>query len=83
MTRRITVGDSRRAFHVKRGHNREHPERDGRRSWIQVIERAHTERDGLVRDGGSVVVGHDLPPEQNPELSYLGLPLEEGFAWSR
>lgn len=26
MTRRITVGDSRRAFHVKRGHNREHPE---------------------------------------------------------
>ena len=60
MIRRITVGDFRRAFHVKRGHNREHPERNGRRSG--GVDRSR---------GGNLVAGHDLQNRARGSRAWL------------
>lgn len=69
MIRRITVGDFRRAFHVKRGHNREHPERNGRRSG--GVDRSR---------GGNLVAGHDL---RNGAWGSRAFRWRGGFVWSR
>ena len=84
MTRRITVGDSRRAFHVKRDHNREHPETPKETSGARGskwIERARAGRGEPV--ARQKPRGWAWPSEQGPGFPCLDLPLEEGFVRSR
>ena len=84
MIRRITVGDFRRAFHVKRGHNREHPEtpkETGGARGSKWIERARAGRGGPV--AWRKPRGRAWPSEQGPGFPCLDLPLEEGFVRSR
>jgi len=74
VTRRITVGDSRRAFHVKRDHNREHPEtpkETGGARGSKWIERARAGR-GVDRSrGGNLVAGHDLQNRARGSRAWL------------
>lgn len=74
MTRRITVGDSRRAFHVKRGHNREHPETPKETRAVLADPSGLSERvlGGVDRSrGGNLVAGHDLQNRARGSRAWL------------
>lgn len=73
MIRRITVGDFRRAFHVKRDHNREHPETPKETSGARGskwIERARAGRGGPV--AWRKPRGRAWPSVQGPGFPCLG-----------